>query len=163
MFITRLVGSETTRKRQPMSRNRKLDPLEEYVIIPLRVLEKLVRYALAMCQDRCPAERDPEACYYLISLCKILGLGKPPCMESDYAELSEKAFLSIIREIEHKYGMKIQEFLRRARARGPRSLEERTDLMEAEFAFGMLKILSSLRGKSIIIARGSQIEIMEDK
>jgi len=139
-----------------------LDPLEEYAIIPVRVLEKLVRYALATCQDRCPAERDPEACYYLVHLCKILGLGKPPCLETDYAEFSEDVFINILRDVERKYGVKAQEFLKRVRARGPRSLEENTDFMEAEFAVGMLKVMSNCKKNCILVVRGSQIKIIED-
>ncbi len=136
----------------------RLNPTEEYVIIPLRVLEKLVRYALTLCQERCPAERDPEACVYLVKLCKLLGLGKPPCVENEYEDFTIETFRSIVREIERKYGMKIYEFIRRVKLRGPRSLEENTDLLEAEFAVGILQVLS--KKLEVYIVRGSDLRII---
>ncbi len=137
-----------------------LDPSEEYVILPVRVVEKLIRYALALCQDRCPAERDPEACYYLVQLCRTLGLGRPPCVGSEYSEFTEEVFSNILRDIERKYGMRAQEFLRKVKRRGPKNLEENTDLMEVEFALGVLKVLSSSRRGNVVIVRGSQIRIV---
>ncbi len=137
----------------------KLNPAEEYVILPVRVLEKILRYALTLCQERCPAERDPEACIYLVKLCKMLGLGQPPCVEAEYENFSVETFRNIVREIERKYGMKIHEFLRRVKVRGPKSLEENTDYMEAEFAIGVLQLL----GKKIevYIVRGSELKIVK--
>ncbi len=133
-----------------------LDPQEDYVIIPLHILEKIVRYALTLCQDRCPTERDPEACIYLVKLCKILGLGEPPCI-SEYEGFTTITFRNYIREIERKYGMRIEEFLRRVRARGPKNLEENTDYIEAEFALGVLKALS--KKVEIYVVKGCQLKI----
>ncbi len=137
-----------------------LDPHEEYIILPVRVVEKIVRYALALCQDRCPTERDPEACIYLVKLCKILGLGGPPCLE-EYENFSPTTFRSVVRDIERKYSMKIDEFLRKVRSRGPRNLEENADLMEAEFAIGVMKALS--KRTQIYLVKGSDIKISIEK
>ncbi len=137
----------------------RLNPTEEYAILPVRVLEKILRYAFTLCQERCPAERDPEACIYLVKLCKILGLGQPPCVEAEYENFSAETFRNIVREIERKYGMRIQEFLKRVRIRGPRSLEESTDYMEAEFAIGVLQLLG--KKLEVYIVRGSELRIVK--
>ncbi|NPA70131.1 MAG: hypothetical protein GXO26_04920 [Crenarchaeota archaeon] len=137
-----------------------LDPQEEYIILPVRVVEKLVRYALTLCQDRCPTERDPETCIYLVKLCKLLGLGGPPCLE-EYENFSPMTFRTVIKDIERKYGMRIEEFLRRMRSRGPRSLEENTDLMEAEFALGVMKAMS--KKVHIYVVKGSEVRISIEK
>lgn len=133
-----------------------LDPSEEYVIIPVKVIEKIVRYALSVCQDRCPSERDPETCIYLVSLCKILGLGQPPCI-IDYGNYEAKTFNKVIKDLERKYKIKIQEFISTIKKRGPRNLEENIDYMEAEFAIGILKALSNKQ--HVYIAKGSDIKI----
>ncbi len=140
-----------------MSRSKTvLNPNEDYVVLPAYILEKIVRYALTLCQDRCPTERDPETCIYLVRLCKLLGLGEPPCIK-DYEDFSALAFKNVIREIERKYGMRIEEFLRRVKVRGPRNLEENTDFIEATFALGVLKSMS--KRVEIYVVKGSQIKI----
>lgn len=63
----------------------------------------------------------------------------------------------MIRDLEHKYGMSIEDFVNMVRRRKPRSLEEQTDFMEATFYLGVLKELSNM--KSIYIAKGSDISV----
>ncbi|WP_243665968.1 hypothetical protein [Vulcanisaeta sp. JCM 16159] len=63
----------------------------------------------------------------------------------------------MIRDLEHKYGMSIEDFVNMVRRRKPRSLEEQTDFMEATFYLGVLKELSNT--KSIYIAKGSDISV----
>lgn len=65
----------------------------------------------------------------------------------------------MIKDLERKYGMGIEDFVNMIRRRKPRSLEEQTDFMEATFYLGVLKELSNMR--SIYIARGSNISIKE--
>jgi hypothetical protein len=61
----------------------------------------------------------------------------------------------LIKDLERKYGMGIDEFINNVRRRKPRSLEEQTDFMEAIFYVGVLNELSNFR--EIIIAKGSDI------
>ncbi|GEM_PF-315452 len=135
-----------------------VDKDEYYIVLPISIMEKIVRYALTVCQDRCPSDRDPETCLYLVNLSKILGLGKPPCLD-DYGSYSEKSFRRIIKNIEEKYRMKIQEFINSRIRKGPKSLDENIDLMEAQFALGVLNAMSSRR--KLIIVKGSNIQIIK--
>ncbi len=134
----------------------KLDPEEEYAIIPLNVLERILRYALVVCQEHCPVGRDPATCPYIVNLSRRVGLSSPPCI-NDYGEYRQDNFRVMIRDIERKYGMGIEEFINMVRKRKPRSLEEQTDFMEATFYVGVIKELSNM--KTVYIAKGSDIEI----
>ncbi|WP_069808123.1 hypothetical protein [Vulcanisaeta thermophila] len=133
-----------------------LDPEEEYVIMPLPVLEKILRYAMVVCQEHCPSGRDPSTCPYIVNLSRELGLSPPPCIK-DYGEYTQENFKSLVREVERKYGMGINEFIITLRKRKPRSLEEQVDLMEATFYLGVLKELSDMKG--IIVVKGSDIKL----
>ncbi len=133
-----------------------LDPEEEYVIMPLSVLEKLVRYALSVCQEQCPMGRDPSVCPYIVSLSRFLGLGEPPCV-AEYGGFNREAFQSMIRDLEKKYKMKIEEFVKLIGKRKPRSLEEQSDYMEATFYIGVLNELKHM--KRIYLAKGSDINV----
>ncbi|WP_243678058.1 hypothetical protein [Vulcanisaeta distributa] len=65
----------------------------------------------------------------------------------------------MIKDLERKYSMSIEDFVNMIRKRKPRSLEEQTDFMEATFYLGVLRELSNMR--SIYITRGSNISIKE--
>ncbi|WP_054854205.1 hypothetical protein [Vulcanisaeta distributa] len=134
----------------------RLDPEEEYVVMPLSILERILRYAMVVCQEHCPAGRDPATCPYLVNLTRQVGLSPPPCI-NDYGEYRPETFRVMIRDLEHKYGMSIEDFVNMVRRRKPRSLEEQTDFMEATFYLGVLKELSNM--KSIYIAKGSDISV----
>nr|KJR72764.1 MAG: hypothetical protein TU36_00065 [Vulcanisaeta sp. AZ3] len=133
-----------------------LNPEEEYAIIPLEILERLIRYATVVCQEHCPAGRDPATCPYIVSITKQLGLGEPPCIK-DYGDYKKETFRVMIRDLERKYGMDIEEFINMVRRRKPRSLEEQTDFMEATFYLGVLRELDNLR--NIYVAKGSDISL----
>ena len=136
----------------------KLDSEEEYVIMPLSILERILRYATVVCQEHCPAGRDPATCPYIVNLTKQIGLSPPPCI-NDYGEYRPETFRVMIKDLERKYGMNIEEFINTVRRRKPRSLEEQTDFMEATFYLGVLKELSNT--KSIYVTRGSNINVKE--
>lgn len=51
----------------------KLDPEEEYVVMPLSILERILRYAMVVCQEHCPAGRDPATCPYMVNLTRQVG------------------------------------------------------------------------------------------
>ncbi|MCG2863068.1 MAG: hypothetical protein RXP99_05045 [Vulcanisaeta sp.] len=131
-----------------------LNPEDEYVIMPVKILERILRYATVVCQDYCPAGRDPATCPYIVTLSKRLGLSPPPCV-NDYGDYNKNTFRILIKDLERKYGMGIDEFINNVRRRKPRSLEEQTDFMEAIFYVGVLNELSNFR--EIIIAKGSDI------
>ncbi|BDR93243.1 hypothetical protein [Vulcanisaeta souniana] len=136
----------------------KPDPEEEYVIMPLGVLERILRYAMIVCQEHCPAGRDPATCPYIVNLTRQVGLSPPPCL-NDYGEYRRETFKVMIKDLERKYNMGIEEFINTVRKRKPRSLEEQTDFMEATFYLGVLRELSNMR--NIYIAKGSNINLKE--
>ncbi len=136
----------------------KLDPEEEYVVIPLSILERILRYAMVVCQEHCPAGRDPATCPYIVNLTRQVGLSSPPCL-NDYGEYRQETFKVMIKDLERKYGMGIEEFINTVRRRKPRSLEEQADFMEATFYLGVLRELSNMR--SIYITKGSNINLKE--
>ena len=135
-----------------------LEPTEEYIIIPLRVFEKVMRYAIAFCENMCPANRDPETCIYIVTLAKVVGLGLPPCVY-EYGGFNVKVFEEIVKEIERKYRQNIEQFVLNVSRRGPKSLEENIDLYEAKFALGVLKSLRNR--KKVYLAKGSNISISD--
>ena len=136
----------------------KPDPEEEYVIMPLSILERILRYAMVVCQEHCPAGRDPATCPYIVNLTRQVGLSPPPCL-NDYGEYRQETFKVMIKDLERKYGMSIEEFINTIRRRKPRSLEEQTDFMEAAFYLGVLRELGNMR--SIYITKGSNINLKE--
>ena len=135
-----------------------LDPDEEYVVMPLSILERILRYAMVVCQEHCPAGRDPATCPYIVNLTRQVGLSPPPCI-NDYGEYRPETFRVLIKDLERKYGMGIEDFVNMVRRRKPRSLEEQADFMEATFYLGVLRELSNM--KSVYITRGSNISIKE--
>jgi len=132
------------------------DPDEEYAIIPVSILERILRYATIVCQEHCPVGRDPSTCPYIVNLTRKLGLPPPPCI-NDYGDYRQDTFRVMIKDLEHKYGVNINEFINNVRRQKPRSLEEQTDFMEATFYVGVLKELGDI--KKIFIARGSDISV----
>jgi len=130
-----------------------LDRDSEYAIIPLELLERLIRYATIVCQHHCPSDRDPTTCPHLFKLSRALGLGDPPCA-SDYGDYNPSVFKRIIRDIERKYRLTIDDFIKIMSKRGPRNLEENVDFMEASFS---IRVLRELGNGEIYIARGSDI------
>ncbi|WP_243680651.1 hypothetical protein [Vulcanisaeta souniana] len=85
-------------------------------------------------------------------------MSPPPCL-NDYGEYRRETFKVMIKDLERKYNMGIEEFINTVRKRKPRSLEEQTDFMEATFYLGVLRELSNMR--NIYIAKGSNINLKE--
>ncbi len=133
----------------------KLD--DEYVIMPVRVLEKIVRYALSLCQDRCPEERDPETCLHLVRICRYLRIGCPPCSH-EYGDYRVDVISEIVKSIERKYKLRARDFLALVERRGPKSLEESIDYAELKFALGLIEAMK--RRDDIYVARGSDIKVI---
>lgn len=111
-------------------------------------LGKLLKYALAHCECKCPEERDPETCIILAELAKFYGL-KIPCLD-DFGGFSEKTFADVIKDIEARRGKKIEEFMSEIKIAGIRCLQDQIDKMDAEFAIDVLKTYSKRRGKETI-------------
>ncbi len=103
-------------------------------------LENVVRYALVQCREMCPEGRDPEACVSLVLLTKELGVEPPPCVK-DYGGFSIDVFQKLIREIERKRGMRVEEIFERFRKFGIRCLEDSSDYLELTFAIGVIRAL----------------------
>lgn len=129
-----------------------MDQDEEYVVLPLKVLQRLVRYSLAFCETRCPAGRDPGTCIYLSKLAPSLGLGNAPCY-SDYGTYRRDEFMGTVKKMEAKYGMDHASILKLRRS----TLEMEIDLMELEFALGVVKSMDEK--EPIYLARGGDISI----
>jgi len=110
-------------------------------------VEKIVRYAKSHCEDRCPADRDPEVCLALIEMCRSLKLDPPICLE-DTKGFTKAYFQAKIREIEKRWGKPVNEVLADFDSRGVKTLEENIDKMEAEFALNALKAISARAKKS---------------
>ncbi|MGQ9759065.1 MAG: hypothetical protein ACUVQ5_00600 [Candidatus Methanomethylicaceae archaeon] len=102
---------------------------------------RILSYARVHCEDRCPAERDPEVCLALIELCKELGVKSPPCVEETEG-FGKGYFLSKIREIEKRRGKSIRDVLKEFEDLGVRNLEEDIDRMEGEFALKAIKAIN---------------------
>ncbi len=129
-----------------------MDPEEEYVVLPLKVLQRLVKYSLAFCETRCPAGRDPGTCIYLSELSPALGLGNAPCY-SDYGKYRREEFVRTVKAVESKYGMDHASLLKLRRS----SVEAEIDLMELEFALGVIKSLDEK--ESIYLVKGEDLSI----
>lgn len=103
-------------------------------------LKRIVSYAMAQCEDRCPAERDPEACLALIEVCKELNVSLPACVEETKGFV-KSYFISKIREIERRRGKAIRDVLKEFEDLGVRNFEEDIDRMEGEFALKAIKAI----------------------
>jgi len=133
-----------------------LDPDEEYVVLPISILEKLIRYSMSFCENRCPAGRDPGTCIYLTKLAPALGLGHTPCY-SDYGVYRRENFERVIKDTEGKYGLDRVSLLKMRRS----TLETEIDLMELEFAIGVLKSMDE--SKPIYVVKGGDLSIRNAK
>jgi len=111
-------------------------------IVNNNALKLLYRYALTHCKEMCPADRDPEVCVVMFRLGKMLG-NPPPCTDV-YGDFSITVFQGIIREIEKRHGMPIEQFLRSVKSSSAKSLQDMEDEMDGSFA---LKVIRILRGE----------------
>lgn len=100
----------------------------------------MVKYAKTHCEERCPSERDPEACLELIAMCAAAGEDPPICYE-ETAGFSKAHFIAKIREVEKRHGKPVREVLAEYDSRGVKTLEEDIERLEAEFALRALKAL----------------------
>jgi hypothetical protein len=103
-------------------------------------LSGIVRYAKVHCEDRCPAERDPETCLALIEMCSAAGEDPPLCYE-DTKGFSKAYFVGKIREVEKRHGKPVREVLAEYDSRGVKTLEENVERLEAEFALKAVRAL----------------------
>jgi len=105
-------------------------------------LKLLYKYALTHCKEMCPADRDPEVCVVMFRLGKMLG-NPPPCTDV-YGDFSIAIFQRIIKEIEERHGMPIEQFLQSVKSSNVKSLQDMEDEMDGSFA---LKVIRILRGE----------------
>lgn len=108
---------------------------------------KIIKYAFAHCEYKCPAERDPETCIILAELSKMLGL-KLPCYD-EFGEFTENTFRSIIKEIENRRGKSIEEVIRELREKGPTCLQDQIDEIDATFALEVIKAFNKRRSDKV--------------
>jgi len=111
----------------------------EMVALSKEDLVRVLKYAFAHCECKCPAERDPETCVVLAELSKLLGL-KLPCQD-EFGDFTEESFTELIREIERRRGKSIDEFLSEVREAGPKCLQDQIDEMDATFALEVLRAM----------------------
>jgi len=136
-----------------------LNPNEEYVVVPLEVLERILRYAYVMCEEHCAERREARTCYYMYKLTRGLGLPPPPCAK-DYGEFKREDFEAVVRSIVKKYKVNARVFVESRERRGVRSLEEQIDLIEAKFALDMLQLLDEEDGRrDLLIVRGRDLDV----
>ncbi len=105
-------------------------------------LKRIVSYARAHCEVKCPADRDPEVCLALVEVCRELDLEPPVCVEETNGFV-KSYFLAKIREVEQRRGKPIREVLKDFEVLGVRNFEEDIDRMEAEFALRAIKAIDS--------------------
>jgi len=117
------------------------------VVIDKDDLAKILKYAFAHCECKCPAERDPEACIILAELSKLLGL-KLPCYD-EFGEFTESTFRKIIEEIEVRRGKNIEEVIQELKERGPTCLQDQIDEIDATFAIEVIKAFNKRRGDKV--------------
>ncbi len=110
-------------------------------------LSGIVRYAKAHCEDRCPAERDPEACLALIEMCDQAGEEPPLCYE-DTKGFSKAYFVAKIKEVEKRHGKPVREVLAEYESRGIKTLDENIECLEADFALKAIKALDKRAAKA---------------
>lgn len=111
-----------------------------------RDLSGIVRYAKTHCEDRCPSERDPEACLTLIETCIEAGEDPPLCYE-DTKGFSRSHFVEKIREVEKRHGKPVREVLAEYDSKGVKTLEQNVERLEAEFALEAVKALDRREAK----------------
>lgn len=110
-------------------------------------LSGIVRYAKTHCEDRCPAERDPEACLALIEACDQVGAEPPICYEETKG-FSKAYFVAKIKEVEKRHGKPVREILAEYDSRGVKTLDENIERLEAEFALKAVKALEKRAEKA---------------
>lgn len=103
-------------------------------------LGRILRYAKSHCEDKCPADRDPEVCLALVELCRALNVEPPACVEETNG-LAKSYFLAKIKEIERRRGKPIKEVLKEFTSAGIKSFEENIDKIEGEFALKAIKAI----------------------
>ncbi|MBC7112606.1 MAG: hypothetical protein H5T34_01060 [Candidatus Methanomethyliales bacterium] len=111
-------------------------------------LIRIITYARAHCEDRCPADRDPEICLALIEHCRELDLEPPACVQ-EMGGFVKSYFLAKIREVEQRKGKPIREVLREYELLGVRTLEDDIDRMEADFALRAIKAIDKRAGEKL--------------
>ena len=111
-------------------------------------LVRIIKYARAHCENKCPADRDPEICLALIEYCRELDLEPPACVQ-EMGGFVKSYFLAKIREVEQKRGKPIREVLREYELVGVRTLEEDIDRMEADFALRAIKAIDKRVGEKL--------------
>jgi hypothetical protein len=107
-----------------------------------RDIANIIRYAKVHCEDRCPADRDPEVCLALIDMCSSLKVDPPICLEETKG-FTKAYFLSRIREIEKRWGKPIGEVIADFEKKGVKTLEQNIDQMDAEFALRAVKAIDA--------------------
>lgn len=105
-------------------------------------VERIIRYAKSHCEDRCPADREPEVCLALIDMCRSLKVDPPMCLEETNG-FTKSYFQAKIREIEKRWGKPINEVLADFQTKGVKTLEENIDKMEGEFALKAVKAINA--------------------
>lgn len=110
-------------------------------------LPGIVKYAKTHCEDRCPAERDPEACLALIEMCNEVGDDPPLCYE-DTRGFSKAYFVAKVKEVEKRHGKPVKEVLADYDSRGTKTLEEGIERLEADFAVKAIKALDKRAAKT---------------
>ncbi|MEM0231568.1 MAG: hypothetical protein QXG78_00455 [Candidatus Methanomethyliaceae archaeon] len=103
-------------------------------------LLRIIKYAKKFCEDRCPAERDPDVCLALIEICRDLNIEPPACVE-ETGGFVKSYFIAKIREIEARWKKNVREVIKEIEIRGARHFEEELDRMEAEFALRAIKAI----------------------
>ncbi|RLE83115.1 MAG: hypothetical protein DRJ52_00355 [Thermoprotei archaeon] len=119
--------------------------MSEYVLISKELLEKVIKYALTHCYERCPSERDAETCVLLFELIEKLNLAlQLPCIY-DYGGFSEKIFRDIIKDIEHRRGKKLNEIIKDFKTEGFRTLKDQEDYIDGVFAMQVVEVYKKIK------------------
>lgn len=111
-------------------------------------LIRIISYARAHCENKCPADRDPEVCLALVEICKELDLEPPECVQ-EMGGFVKSYFLAKIREVEQRRGKPIKEVLKEYEIVGVRNFEEHIDRMEADFAIRAIKAIDKRAAEKV--------------
>ncbi|MEM3882397.1 MAG: hypothetical protein QXO23_03340 [Candidatus Methanomethyliaceae archaeon] len=111
-------------------------------------LIRIISYARAHCENKCPADRDPEVCLALLEICKELDLEPPECVQ-EMGGFVKSYFLAKIREVEQRRGKPIKEVLKEYEVVGVRNFEEHIDRMEADFALRAIKAIDKRAAEKV--------------
>ncbi|MDH5811581.1 MAG: hypothetical protein QXO54_03035 [Candidatus Methanomethylicaceae archaeon] len=111
-------------------------------------LIRIISYARAHCENKCPADRDPEVCLALVEICKELDLEPPECVQ-EMGGFVKSYFLAKIREVEQRRGKPIKEVLKEYEVVGVRNFEEHIDRMEADFALRAIKAIDKRAAEKV--------------